>query len=203
MDYNTQREYLMLPEYGRNVQNMIKHAISLENKEERNLAAETIIQVMGSMNPQLKDNRDYKHKLWDHLHIIADFKLDVDSPFDPPVKEQLFVKPERIPYPNQNIKYMHYGKIAELMIKKAIEAEDGEGKEQFVKAIANHMKLSYMTWNKDHVPDLVIFKAMENLSGKKLQIKEGTVLFDHKEPVKQQTTQVKRKKGKQSYKSFR
>ena len=170
MDYNTQREKLMLPEYGRNVQKMIDHAITIKDKDERSKAAETIIQVMGNMNPQLKDNRDFKHKLWDHLHFISDFNLDIDAPFEKPEREQLSIKPDALEYPNQDIKYMHYGKIVEIMIKKAIEMEAGDNKDLFIKFIANHMKLSYMTWNKDHVPDKVIFKAVENLSGKKLII---------------------------------
>lgn len=196
MDYNTQREKLVLPEYGRNVQKMVDHAISLKEREERKKAAETIIQVMSSMHPHLKDNRDFKHKLWDHLHIISDFKLDIDTTFEPPTIDKVTSKPSAMPYPNRDIKFMHYGKIVELMSEKAIAMEDGEQKDLFVKFIANHMKLSYITWNKDAVPDMVIFKAVENLSGRKLKVKEGTVLYDHKEPIKQQATHPKRKKGK-------
>ncbi|MEA1878435.1 MAG: DUF4290 domain-containing protein [Bacteroidota bacterium] len=196
MDYNTQREKLVLPEYGRNVQKMVNHAISIEDKDERKKAAETIIHVMGSMHPNLKDNRDFKHKLWDHLHIISNFKMNIDTTFEPPSLDKVSAKPKPLPYPNRDIKYMHYGKIVELMAEKAIAMEDGEQKDLFVKFIANHMKLSYITWNKDTVPDLVIFKAVENLSGKKLQVKEGTVLYEHKEPIKQQTSYSKRKKGK-------
>lgn len=204
MDYNTQRERLMLPEYGRNVQKMIDHAITIKDREERNKAANTIIQVMGSMNPQLKENRDFKHKLWDHIQVIADFKLDIDSPYDLPTKDQLSIKPDPLTYPNQDIKYMHYGKIVELMVEKAISMEDGDQKDLFVKSIANHMKLSYMTWNKDHVPDTVIFKAVENLSGKRLQVKEGTALYEYKEPIKPQSpAHNKRKKGKYQHKNYR
>lgn len=196
MDYNTQREKLVLPEYGRNVQKMVNHAISLKDKEERKKAAETIIQVMGSMHPNLKENRDFKHKLWDHLHIISNFNLNIDTTFEPPTLDKVSAKPKALPYPNRDIKYMHYGKIVELMSEKAIAMEDGEQKDLFIKFIANHMKLSYITWNKDAVPDLVIFKAVENLSRGKLQVKEGTVLYEHKEPIKQQATYSKRKKGK-------
>ncbi len=203
MDYNTQRERLILPEYGRNVQMMISHAISLEDREERTKAVNTIVNVMASMNPHLKENLDFKHKLWDHLHIIADFQLDIDTPFEPPKRENLYVKPDALVYPNQDIKYMHYGKIVELMIQKAIEMEDGDQKDLFVKYIANHMKISYITYNKDHVPDKVIFKAVENLSGRRLQVKEGTVLVEHKEPIKPQFTQNKRKKGKFQQKNYR
>lgn len=196
MDYNTQREKLKLPEYGRNVQIMINHAKTLTDKEERNKAAETIISVMAGMHPPMKDNRDFKHKLWDHLHIISNFELDVDAPFDPPEKELLEVKPSRLSYPTERIKFQHYGKVAELMLKKAQEMEDGEQKDLFVKHIANHMKLSYITWNKDNVPDIVIFKAITDLTEGAVQVKEGTVLYEYKEPVKPNIQNAKKRKGK-------
>lgn len=196
MDYNTQREKLKLPEYGRNVQIMINYAKSLEDREERNKAAEAIINVMASMTPPLKDSRDYQHKLWDHLHLIADFELDVDAPFDPPEKEVLFAKPDALPYPHEKIKFLHYGKMAELMLDKAAEMEEGEAKDQFVKHVANHMKLSYITWNKDSVPDAVIIKALHDLSDGRVTVKEGTTLFEYKEPAKPQYNTNKKKKGK-------
>ena len=160
MDYNTQREKLKLPEYGRNVQIMIGHAKTIEDRETRNKAAETIIGVMAGMHPPMKDNRDFKHKLWDHLHIISNFELDVDSPYEKPTPEELEAKPDPLGYPTQKIKFQHYGKLVELMLNKAAELEDGEQKDTFVKHIANQMKLSYITWNKDNVPDAVIFKAV-------------------------------------------
>lgn len=196
MDYNTQREKLKLPEYGRNVQIMINYAKTIESREERNKAAETIIAVMGSMNPPLKDSRDYKHKLWDHLHLIANFELDVDAPFELPEREVLSLKPDALPYPNQRIKYLHYGKIAEQMLKKASEMEEGEQKELFIKQIANHMKLSYITWNKDSVPDIVILKAVNDLSAGRVQIPEGTVLAEYKEAPKPQNPPKNKKRGK-------
>ncbi len=200
MDYNTSREKLHLPEYGRNIQMMINHAVSLESKEERTKAAETIIQVMGNMNPQLKDNRDYKHKLWDHLHIISQFNLDIETPFEPPAPEELFQKPDRIAYPGGRIKFMHYGKIVELMIEKALEMEAGDSKDNFVYAIANHMKLAYVTWNKDSVPDEVVFKALHVLSDGKLSVQDGLKLAEPKEPPKpQNSNHSKKKKGKQHH----
>lgn len=181
MDYNTQREKLILPEYGRNIQKMVDHAITLKDKESRNKAANTIIQVMGNLNPHLRENRDFKHKLWDHLHFIAEFKLDVDCPFEPPEPEQFDKKPDPIPYPSNQIRYKHYGRIVEDLIQKAIEMEDGEMKDDFVRFIANHMKLSHVTWNKEGVADDVIFKAVQNLSQGRLSVKEGTSLIDPKE----------------------
>lgn len=186
----------MLPEYGRNVQIMVNHAKTIENREERNKAADTIVQVMGSMNPPLKDSKDYKHKLWDHLHIIGNFELDIDSPFGEPSPEVLFKKPDSIAYPHQKIRFQHYGKIAELMLAKSLAIEEGDARDQFVKHVANHMKLSYITWNKDSVPDFVIFKAVEDLSRGSVKVKEGTTLYDYKEPIKPQYNTNKKKKGK-------
>jgi len=200
MDYNTSRKKLILPEYGRNVQMMVDHAITLEDRDKRNLAAETIIRVMSNMNPQLKENLDFKHKLWDHIHIIADFKLDIDAPFPVPEKELLEQAPARLPYPKNKIKFMHYGKVVEMMIEKALEMEPGEKRDLYAKFIANHMKLSYMVWNKDGVPNEVIFKALSALSNGQLTLPEGTQLIDHKEPP---AVPKKNKKGKQHYKKNR
>jgi len=181
MDYNTQREKLILPEYGRNIQKMVNHAITLKDKESRNLAANTIIQVMGNLNPNLKENRDFKHKLWDHLHFIADFKLDIDAPFEVPEKEHFEKKPDSLPYPSSQIRFKHYGGIVERLIQKALEMEEGDMKDDFVRFIANHMKISHITWNKEGVADDVIFKAIKKLSEGRLSVKEGVSLVDPKE----------------------
>lgn len=191
MDYNTQREKLILPEYGRNIQKMVNHASSIEDRETRNLAANTIISVMGNLNPHLKENRDFKHKLWDHIHFISDFKLDVDAPYELPEKEHFEKKPDSLPYPSNEIRYKHYGKIVENLIEKALELEEGDIRDDFVRFIANHMKLSHIMWNKDGVADDVIFKAIKKLSNNRLEVKEGVHLVDHKEirpPVKKKKT---------------
>lgn len=192
MDYNTQREKLILPEYGRNIQKMVDHAISIKDRETRNLAANTIIQVMGNLNPHLRENRDFKHKLWDHLHFIGNFNLDIDCPFEVPEKEQFERKPDPLPYPSGKIRFKHYGKIVEELIEKAIEIEDGEAKDDFVRFIGNHMKLSHITWNKEGIADDVIFKAIRELSKGRLSIKEGVSLIDPKEvkPTKKKESQV-------------
>ena len=195
MDYNTQREKLILPEYGRNIQKMVDHAITIEDKESRDLAANTIISVMGNLNPALKENRDFKHKLWDHLHFIADFKLEIESPFEAPEPEQFDIKPDPLPYPSGAIRYKHYGKIVEGLIEKAVKIEDEELKADYVRFIANHMKLSHITWNKNGVADEVIFKALKQLSNGRLAVKEGVTLIEHKEPKPQQ----KKKKSKSHY----
>ena len=202
MDYNTSRSKLKLAEYGRNIQMMIEHAIKLESKEERTKAADSIIQVMGNMNPQLKENRDFRHKLWDHLHVIADYNLDIEAPYAAPEKAVMEAKPETLPYPDGKIKYKHYGKIVEAMVAKGKTLEDGDSKNSFVKAIANHMKLAYMTWHKNSVPDIVIFKALGDISNGALSVQEGTTLIDFKEPPRQQT-KPKKRDSKHYHKSSR
>ena len=122
-DYNTSRKKLVMPEYGRNIQKMVNHILTIEDREERNKAAQTVISVMGNLNPHLRDINDFKHKLWDHLAIISDFKLDIDSPYSMPEKAVLVEKPKQIPYHMHSIKYKHYGHSIVLMIEKAVEME--------------------------------------------------------------------------------
>jgi hypothetical protein len=164
-DYNTTREKMAIPEYGRNIHKMVKHILTIEDREERNKAARTIISIMGNMNPHLRDINDFKHKLWDHLAIISDFKLDIDSPYPAPELSTLTEKPKPVPYNNYPIRYKHYGRLLEHMIKAATEMEEGEKKEALVHLIANHMKKSYLTWNKAQVTDDIIFNDLRELSG--------------------------------------
>ena len=176
MEYNTQRNRLVIPEYGRNIQKMIEYAITIKDREERNLAAKAIVAVMGYMNPQLQNVTDFKHKLWDHLFIISDFKLDVDSPYPVPSKETFHSKPQRVPYPSNNIKYKYYGRTMEQLIKKLSEMEEGDKKDQITQNVANFMKMSYLTWNKDTVDDSTILSHLENLSSGKMKLKESARL---------------------------
>ncbi len=176
-DYNTTRPALLYSEYGRNIQNMVKYIKTLESKEERNKHAQAVIDLMGFLNPHLRDVADFKHKLWDHLFIIADFDLDVDSPYPIPSKESLDTKPKRVPYPLNKIKYKHYGKTVELMIEKAKEITDEpERKSQMVASIANFMKMSYVTWNKDTVSDDTIISDLKLLSKGELVLEENVSL---------------------------
>ncbi len=176
MEYNTQREMLLIPEYGRNIQEMIKVAIKLKDRDQRNKAANVIISVMGMMNPHLRDYADFKHKLWDHLFIISEFKLDVDSPYPLPDKEALASKPNRIPYPKNKIKYKHYGKNMETIIQEIIKVEDGEEKNAMIEKIANFMKMSYLSWNRDSVGDELILEHLRELSDGKLSLSETSKL---------------------------
>jgi hypothetical protein len=151
---------------------MVDFALTVEDREERNRVVKSIIAIMGNMYPHLRDVSDFRHKLWDHLAIMSDFKLDIDSPFELPTKEKLAEKPEKVPYNNQRIKYRHYGKTIEALIAKAIEIEEQKEKDALILMIANHMKKSFINWNKDSVPDEKIFQDIVELSNGKLIIPE-------------------------------
>ena len=153
MEYNTNRTKLLMPEYGRNIQQMVEYCKSLPSKEERNEVAKTIVEFMGQRNPHLRDEENYKHKLWDHLYILADYDLDVDAPYPFPTREELDQKPNRMDYPSFDNEYKFYGKSILQLIDKAIELEEGEEKEALIQVIANNMKKSYNFYNKEHVQD--------------------------------------------------
>jgi len=182
-DYNTQRKRMALPEYGRNVQKMVDHIKSIEDREERNRAAKTIIQIMGNLNTHIRDVGDFKHKLWDHLALIANFELDIDSPYPVPEPSKFVEKPKQMPYRQGEIRYLHYGRIIELMIDAASEMEDGEEKEYFTTLIVNQMKKSYITWNRGQVADEVIIGDMKLLSGGRLKMTEGVKILEVKELI--------------------
>jgi len=202
-DYNTQRKRMALPEYGRNVQTMVDHIKTIEDRDERNRAAKTIIQIMGNLNPHLRDVGDFKHKLWDHLSLIADFELDIDSPYPVPEQAKFFEKPNQIPYQHGNIRYLHYGRIIELMIDAAAEKEDGEEKEYLTSLIVNQMKKSYITWNRGQVADEVIIGDLLLLSGGKLKMTEGVRILEARDlmpPVRKKP--MGKQHGKQQNKQF-
>ena len=171
IEYNSERPKLIIPEYGRHIQKMVDQAIAKETKEERNKVASSIIAVMGNLNPHLRDVTDFQHKLWDQLFIISDFKLDVDSPYPIPKREELQEYPQSLEYPQNFPKYRFYGNNIKRMIDVAIGWEDGEKKEALVFTIANHMKKCFLNWNKDTVEDDVIFKHLFELSEGKLNLK--------------------------------
>ena len=203
-DYNTQRKKMSLPEYGRNVQKMVDHIKTIEDRDERNRAAKTIIQIMGNLNPQLRDVGDYKHKLWDHLALIADFELDIDSPYPVPEPSKFMEKPKQVPYKQGDIRYLHYGRIIELMIDAASEMEDEGDKEYLTNLIVNQMKKSYITWNRGQVSDEVIIGDMKLLSGGKLKMTDGVKILEVRElipPVKKKPQQGK-SHGKQQSRQY-
>jgi hypothetical protein len=195
LEYNTSRNKLVISEYGRHIQKLVEHAIEIKDKKDRQRFVEGIINIMGDLNPHLRDVADFKHKLWDHLYVISVFKLDVDSPYEKPVIEKLFEKPEPLDYPNSKIKYNHYGKVIEKMILEAIKMEDKELKNKLVIAIANQMKKSYVNWNLDFVEDEVIFNHLKKLSNNKLEIQGGVELSKFTPNIKQNSSSKKKKKN--------
>ena len=174
LEYNTEREHLIIPEYGRHLQKMINHVKTLENKEERNKVAKAIISVMGNLQPHLRDVPDFQHKLWDQLFIMADFDLDVDSPYDKPSREELHSRPETLKYPQNHPKYRFYGNNIKTMIDVANTWDQGELKEALIYTIANHMKKCFLNWNKDTVEDAVIFNHLFELSGGKIDLRDSS-----------------------------
>jgi hypothetical protein len=173
MEYNTQRKKMELPEYGRSVQNMVDHALTIEDRAERQRCANTIINIMGGMFPHLRDVPDFKHKLWDHLAIMSDFKLDIDYPFEIVKKEDLVVKPEKLEYPNGALRYRHYGRFLEGMIKKAMEIENEAEKKQLINLLAIQMKKDLNNWNKEGIEDQKIVDDLREYTNGVIDLKVG------------------------------
>tara|TARA_B100000683_G_C12472090_1_gene548098 strand:+ start:475 stop:1098 length:624 start_codon:yes stop_codon:yes gene_type:complete len=178
MKYNTEREKLIIPEYGRHVQKMVEHATKIKDSEEKKKCVEAIISYMGQLNPHLRDIPDYKHKLWDHLFIMSKFEIEVDSPFEKPSPEKLAEQPEHIEYPKSDFTFSYYGKYIEKMIKTAVQMKDGDEKSILVGMILNHMKKCYLTWSKSSVDNKTIFKHLDKLSEGKLQAHIDFELID-------------------------
>ncbi|HKK11513.1 MAG TPA: DUF4290 domain-containing protein [Flavobacteriaceae bacterium] len=171
LEYNTEREHLIIPEYGRHLQKMINYAKNLPTKEERNKVSKAIIGVMGNLQPHLRDVPDFQHKLWDQLIIMSNFELDVDSPFPKPSREELMSRPDPLKYPQNHPKYRFYGNNIKIMIDAAKTFEEGDLKDALIYTIANHMKKCYLNWNKDSVEDEVIFNHLRELSGGEINLK--------------------------------
>lgn len=203
--YNTERGQIIIPEYGRNMQEMIRHLLEIEDRQKRTEAANFIISVMAQMNPQVKESSDYIHKLWDHLYIISDFQLDVDSPYDPPMPPNTASKPQRVDYQNHDIKYGHYGYYMSKMIDLAAEVEDEELRKALTYSIANQMKRNYLEWNGNVVNDQQIIEDLKAMSKGRLVLEDDVKLNGSNEilsrPVlsqKQGGSNGKKKKKKQS-----
>lgn len=180
MEYNTRQKKLPLPEYGRSVQKMVDHALTIEDREERQRCAATIIKVMGSMFPNTRNLPDYERKLWDHLAIMSDFMLDIDYPFEVIKKEEFHVAPEKVPYQNGEIRNRHYGRIVEQMIAHACTLDEGEERDQFIELILIQMKKNYIAWNKDGVDDKRILEDLRiytkgaiDLQQREIRINQG------------------------------
>ncbi len=165
MDYNSQRKQLVLPEYGRHIHKMVEYASTIEDRDERLKCAYSIISVMGNLFPHLRDVSDFKHKLWDHLALMSDFKLDIEYPYDVLTVSQFSTTPDKVPYNDYVMTYRHYGRLVEQMIKKASVMEEGELKDHLVTLIVGQMKKSLINWNKDNATDERVIEDIKRLSG--------------------------------------
>ncbi len=164
MEYSTKQGKLIMPEYGRNVQHMVEYALTLEDKAARNECVQAIIQTMENLFPYLR-NEESRHKVYDHLAIMSDFRLDIDSPFNEPNVEDLRYKPEKLSYAEaRTIRFRHYGRIIQTMIQEAISETDTEKRKQFVQLIALRMRQNYLVWNKDEVDEHTIRCDLDILS---------------------------------------
>lgn len=202
LKYNTEREKLIISEYGRNIQVMINHLMEIEDREKRTAAAHFVVNVMAQMNPQVKESNDYIHKLWDHLYIISDYKLDVDGPFDPPQQGVITIKPEHVGYQKHDIKHGHYGHYAGELLKEIEKIDDEQKREALIVAMANQMKRDYLNWNRETVNDLLILDDLYKLSGEKFAIAPDTKLLStndilNKPQLMQQPAKKKKAKKQQ------
>ncbi|MGH2648423.1 MAG: DUF4290 domain-containing protein, partial [Ginsengibacter sp.] len=179
-EYNTTRNHLEIREYGRHIQKMVEYVLTLEDREKRQKNAYALIELMGFLNPHLKNVEDFRHKLWDHLFLISDFKLDVDSPYPIPTRETLKAKPEKLSYPKRYPKYNHLGKNIEIVIDKALKEEDSEKRQGFANSIAYYMKLTYSNWHKELVHD-------DNIQTELASITKGELEFNNRPFVKHRT----------------
>ncbi len=171
-DYNTQREKLIMPEYGRHIQDMVSYVSSIPEKEKRNEQIQAVLAVMGTLNPQLRDIVDFRHKLWDHVQVISKFKVDIDSPYPLPTQDDLTSKPNPIPINKEPIKASCYGRNIQNMLDLIASREDDEVKMYMIKVIASYMKQQYLIWNKDSVAEETIFEDIKMLSGGRITVPE-------------------------------
>lgn len=172
MDYNTTRDKLIMPEYGRHIQKMIEQVKQIEDREKRNEQIRAVVSVMGILNPQLRDQPDFKHKLWDHVQIISDFDIDIDAPYPLPTREDFMTPPEVVPINSEPLKAAHYGRNIQNMINVIASMPDDEQRDRVIKSMAVYMRQQYLIWNKDSVTEETIFKDIEILSDGKLKVPE-------------------------------
>ncbi|MBO7257300.1 MAG: DUF4290 domain-containing protein [Bacteroidales bacterium] len=170
MDYNTTRDKLIMPEYGRHIQKMVEQVKEIPDKEKRNEQIKAVVQVMGILNPQLRDQPDFKHKLWDHVQIISGFDIDIDSPYPLPTQEDFMTKPDPVPVNYEPLKAAHYGRNIQNMVNVIAAMPDDEERDKIIKSMAVYMRQQYLIWNKDTVSEETIFKDIEELSGGKLVV---------------------------------
>lgn len=201
LEYNSERPKLIIPEYGRHIQKLVNHCVTIKNDDERNTMAKAIVDVMGNLQPHLRDVPDFQHKLWDQLFIMSNFKLKVDSPFEKPLKEEIYSKPERLQYPKSASKYRFYGQNIQTMIDVALTWDKDEKRDALYFAIANHMKKCYLNWNKDVVDDKTIFEHLYELSDGKINLlNKNESLSESKELLKKRNSNYNNRKQKNNKK---
>ncbi|HNY24006.1 MAG TPA: DUF4290 domain-containing protein [Bacteroidales bacterium] len=197
MDYNTQRDKLILPEYGRYVQEMVKKVKTIKDKEARTIQVKAVVNVMSILNPQLREMNDFQHKLWDHVHIISEFDLDVEAPFPPPVKGNLVSKPHTIDAEREPVKVMHYGRNIQNMVMAIAAKPDNEERDAMTMSLALYMRKQYLIWNKDTVSDQTIFNDIYVLSNGTLRVPEGAKLSEIQGEFRQPNTPGSRTQQRQ------
>lgn len=205
MEYNTTRPRMHISEYGRNVQGMVEHLLTITDREERTRKAHLIVNIMGFLNPQMKDSVDWKHKLWDHIHIISNYQLDVDAPFPKPAPEEALKRPQPLGYPENKIRFRYYGKTVEKLILKATEMEDGPTKVLFINLIGSFMRTACRQWNDEALPDEAVISHLEYLSdGKiKLQLEEGVHDFGRGDKLQSRSRQQFQQTGNRNNKKHK
>ncbi|MDR2824318.1 MAG: DUF4290 domain-containing protein [Prevotellaceae bacterium] len=193
MKYTTLEGKLIMPEYGRNIQQMVEYAVTIPDREERTKCVNSIVNIMGNLFPYLRDVNDFKHKLWDHVAIMSDFQLDIDYPYEIMQAENLHTRPEKVRYKNSRIHYLHYGRTLEEMIEKASDMPQGGERDELTVLIANQMKKCFVTWNKDIVNDSKIFDDLRELSYGKISISEDFLKLVESKDVLQRKNNQRRK----------
>lgn len=190
MEYNTLQKNLILPEYGRHVHQMVQYATQIKDREQRNLAAQTIIGVMGTLMPHLRESPDFKHKLWDHLYIMSEFKLDIDAPYPPPSPTEMVEKPNIVPYSQSHIRQKHYGKIIVDMIRETSKMEDSPSRNSLIQLLVLQMRKSYAAWNRSEPNNDQIVQDLWDISDGKILLNPELVQFVESVKETQQTQQA-------------
>ena len=204
MEYNTLQKKMIMPEYGRHVHIMVQHAIQIKDRDQRNAAAQTIVGVMGNLMPHLREVPDFKHKLWDHLFIISDFKLDIDAPYPPPSRSEMVERPNTVPYPQSHIRQKHYGKILVDMIRETGKLPDCPQRDQLIQQLATQMKKSYIAWNRSEINNEQIAQDIWDISDGKIVLNPDSVQYVEQPVVRESfyAPQGKQMKNKKKFKKY-
>tara|TARA_B100001287_G_scaffold276379_1_gene287003 strand:+ start:1417 stop:2025 length:609 start_codon:yes stop_codon:yes gene_type:complete len=176
MKYNTQKDQLIIPEYGRHIHSMANGLKNIKDKKKRNQQAQVLINIMGNLNPHLRDNEEYNYKLWDHLFTICNNDIDINSPYEKPSPKEESKIIERIDNTQGSVKHKHYGRLIIDLIKETVKITDSKVKEYLIKLIALQMKRSYISWNQSNVQDIQIWSDLDFFSNHKLELNKDAVI---------------------------